>query len=359
MLSNTKSLLGFTLLLAGCAGGGGTGDAPRIDGPSARALDAPYAPREEYPPVVPQAASAPGAPYRLQGDYPPEPGVGRIDTVDVPPSRVAPGANYDAPAAPYRPMPLPADAPPAVAASTGPRGTSGEQQRYDAVGYASWYGEEMGGGTTASGQRFDPNAITAAHRTLPLGSVAEVTALDSGRTILVLIADRGPGAADREIDLSRGAAQLLGVTAMAPVRVRLTNASPQDVRALRSGQPAGERIDAPPTLLTALRRKLPTRAITAAPPQPLRPVRPNYTPPAPRPTAGRAPVTSGLFVQVAALSNEGRAQALATSLGGRVQRIGAIFRVQIGPYANTASAQRARDEVARRGYGDARIVTTN
>ena len=244
---------------------------------------------------------------------------------------------------------------------------SGAYGKFEDTGLASWYGEELAGNRTASGEMFDASAITAAHRTLPLGSVVEVTALDTGRTILVLIADRGPGGRDREIDLSRGAAQRLGVTAMAPVRVRLVNASPQDIRALRAGQPAGARIDAPQSLLVALRRKLPPRVGPAVPPRvvatPSRPARPvpgaSYTPPARRPVAGRAPVTSGIFVQVAALSNEGRAQALATSLGGRVQRIGAIFRVQIGPYANTASAQRGRDDVARRGYGDARIVTTN
>ena len=358
MLSNTKSVLGFTLLLAGC-GGSGYGDAPRIESPSSRTIDAPYAPRADDPTALDQPGDVPGAPYRLQDDYPPEPGANRVDTVDIPPSRIAPGASYP-------PAPPQADMPPAVATSEGPRGTSGEQ-RYDAVGYASWYGEEMGSATTASGMPFDANAITAAHRTLPLGSVAEVTALDTGRTILVLVADRGPGGRDREIDLSRGAAQLLGVTAMAPVRVRLINAAPQDVRALRAGRPAGERIAAPPSLLVALRRKLPPRLGPATPVRgaatPARPARPvpgtSYAPPAPRPAPVRAPVTAGLFVQVAALSNEGRAQALATSLGGRVQRAGALFRVQIGPYANTASAQRARDDAARRGYGDARIVTTN
>jgi rare lipoprotein A len=348
MLSNTKSLLGFALLLAGCSGGG-YGDAPRIDGPSSRALDAPYdAPPEAYPAVVDQPASVPGAPYRLQGDYAPEPGADRIDTVELPPSDAAPGASY-------RPAPSPADMPPAVAAGEGPRGTSGEQQRYDTVGYAG----EIG--AAAAGPSFDPNAITAAHRTLPPGAVAEVTALDTGRTILVLVADRGLGAPDREIDLSRGAAQLLGITATAPVRVRLINATSQDLMALRAGRPASSRIDAPPSLLTALRRKLPSRTIVAPPPS--RPIRPapgtSYTSPAPRPAPAGAPITAGIFVQVAALSNEGRAQALATSLNGRVQRAGALFRVQIGPYANTASAQRARDDVARRGYGDARIVTTN
>ena len=64
---------------------------------------------------------------------------------------------------------------------------------FDRVGVATWYGEELKGARTASGTPFDPSAITAAHRTLPLNSYVEVTALDTGRTLLVLVNDRGPG----------------------------------------------------------------------------------------------------------------------------------------------------------------------
>lgn len=385
MLSNTKMTvtrsgattvaampaLGIALLLAGCASGA-NGDAPRIDSPSSRAIDAGYDAPRDYPPAQQVDIAQPsGARGDLQGDYLPEPGAPGND--DGPSARAAPGAAYDRPGAQDRPSarpaparpsaPLPSDAPPAVTAATGPRGTSGDQQRYDAVGYAGVSGDETG--ADASGQPFDAGAITAAHGSLPLGSIAEVTALDTGRTILVVINQRGPGGRDREIDLSRGAAQQLGVTTLAPVRVRLTNASPQDQMALRSGRPASPRIDAPQSLLVALRRKLPARRPAATPaPRPSRPAPgAGYSPavtPRPMPVrTPRPPTTSGIFVQIVALSNEAKAQALATSLNGRVQRIGSVFRVQIGPYANTASAQRARDDVARRGYGDARIVTTN
>lgn len=365
MQSNNKLGLGITMLLAGCAGGSGYEDAPRIASPSAQAIEQPYG-QQEYPPAEPvaQAGQAPG--YQLQGDYPPEPGAQSYD-VAVPPSSAQPGASYARPGTRQAPAvrqpayrePLPADAPPAVVAGTGPRGTSGETQRYDAVGYASWYGEEMGEARTADGQSFDASAITVAHRTVPLGSIVEITVLDTGRTILALVNDRGPGGRDREVDLSRGSAQALGLTSpLTPVRVRLVTASPQDIGALKAGRPASQRIDAPPALLTALRRKLPARPAGMA--RPARPVADHDAPWAPRPTPQRGPrVTSGIFVQVAALSSEGRAQALASSLGGRIERAGSIYRVQIGPYANTASAQRARDDVARRGYGDARIVTTN
>ena len=67
--------------------------------------------------------------------------------------------------------------------------------------------------------------------------------------------------------------------------------------------------------------------------------------------------TMRLFVQVAALSNLSRAQALAKQLGGQVRSAGTIHRVQLGPFADNAAALRARGDVARRGYGDARIIS--
>ena len=79
------------------------------------------------------------------------------------------------------------------------------------VGHASWYGEEFASRLTASGQRFDPQKLTGAHRTLPLGCKVRVTNLHNGRSVLVTITDRGPFRPQREIDLSYGAARLLGM----------------------------------------------------------------------------------------------------------------------------------------------------
>lgn len=109
---------------------------------------------------------------------------------------------------------------------------------YDMLGYASWYGSESGN-VTASGERFRPEWITAAHRTLPLPTYVEVTALDTGRRILVRINDRGPfGASKRIIDLSRGAAELLGVRAQGLARVRVQRVEPskKDRDRLRTGK---------------------------------------------------------------------------------------------------------------------------
>ncbi|WP_293844633.1 septal ring lytic transglycosylase RlpA family protein [Sphingopyxis sp.] len=110
---------------------------------------------------------------------------------------------------------------------------------YDALGYASWYGSESGN-RTANGEQFRPGWITAAHTTLPLPTYVEVTALDTGRRIIVRVNDRGPFAQGRIIDLSRGAAELLGIKAQghAAVRVRRVEPSEKDRERLRRGRPA-------------------------------------------------------------------------------------------------------------------------
>jgi rare lipoprotein A len=78
-------------------------------------------------------------------------------------------------------------------------------------GVASWYGEEFAGRTTANGEIFDPMLLTAAHRTLPFGTVVEVKNAKSGQTVRVRINDRGPFVGNRMIDLSFAAAQQIGL----------------------------------------------------------------------------------------------------------------------------------------------------
>jgi rare lipoprotein A len=89
------------------------------------------------------------------------------------------------------------------------------------TGTASWYGEAHHGKTTASGEPFDMHALTAAHRTLPLGTRVLVTNLGNGRAVEVRINDRGPTPADRIIDLSYGAARALGGEGDGVFRVRI------------------------------------------------------------------------------------------------------------------------------------------
>ncbi len=80
------------------------------------------------------------------------------------------------------------------------------------VGYASWYGRKFNGRCTASGERYNMYAMTAAHKTLPMGTVVRVTRLKTGRSVQVRINDRGPFVKGRIIDLSYKAAKKLGLT---------------------------------------------------------------------------------------------------------------------------------------------------
>ncbi|MFV3367802.1 septal ring lytic transglycosylase RlpA family protein [Pseudomonas sp. NY15435] len=92
---------------------------------------------------------------------------------------------------------------------------------YRAEGTASYYGKAHHGKRTASGERFNQNALTAAHRTLPFGTRVKVTNLDNGRSVVVRINDRGPFGRGRIIDVSKAAAEQLNMlrSGTAPVRL--------------------------------------------------------------------------------------------------------------------------------------------
>lgn len=94
-----------------------------------------------------------------------------------------------------------------------------DPSNFSQVGLATSYGEEVGGNRTAIGEVFDPNALTAAHPTLPLPSYVRVTNLANGRMIVVRVNDRGPYTSDRIIDLSRAAADRLNTSNNTRVRL--------------------------------------------------------------------------------------------------------------------------------------------
>ncbi|MGH6649795.1 MAG: septal ring lytic transglycosylase RlpA family protein [Sphingopyxis sp.] len=268
--------------------------------------------------------------------------------------------------------------------------TPADVNDYDDVGYASWYGEELAGSPTAIGEPFNPDAISAAHKTLPLPSYVEVTALDTGRTIVVRVNDRGPMVNDRLIDLSRGAAQQLGLNGgVAAVRVRRTSPPMAERAQLRSGGAVATRLDTPGTLLVLLRKKLEGKpvpagmaAATASKPTPSAPApggdrfivegpgakapKPAATKPAPKPAAAKpaAPppaakpasaATGSYAVQVAAFSSQSRANAAAKSVGGMVTKAGNLWRVRMGPYASEAEAASAVAKAKAKGFRDAQV----
>ena len=93
--------------------------------------------------------------------------------------------------------------------------------RFVEVGMASWYGPKFHGRKTASGEVFDMHAYTAAHRTLPFGTLVRVTYLKTGKSVVVRINDRGPWKRGRIIDLSYAAARKVGLVRDGTGRVRL------------------------------------------------------------------------------------------------------------------------------------------
>lgn len=260
--------------------------------------------------------------------------------------------------------------------------TPSETLNYDAVGRAT---------VAASGS----SAIVAAHHTLPVPSYAEVTDLDSGRTILVRIEQRGPMNGTQLIELSPGAAAQLGISGSspAPVRVRRVNPVEPERALLRAGQRAPERMETPKSLAAVLLRKLAQQEGTPLPPlvappsvmaqaqppaqtaapatsqPPSKPIpQPSPRPevkapvPAPAPTpkpqpAPKAEIHKGsLIVQVGAFSSKDRADAVATKLGGaQVSAMGKLWRVRMGPFSGQAQADAALVKARAAGYSDARI----
>ncbi len=281
--------------------------------------------------------------------------------------------------------------------------TPSNPSHYDEVGLASYYGDELAGRSTANGEPFNPAGISAAHRTLPLPSYVEVTALETGRTILVRINDRGPFSRDRIIDLSVGAARQLGLADQGggPVRVRRVDPVEADRALLRSGRSAQERLATSPQLLTALRAQFergggvipqarpspdaPAQSAAANPaaaaPTAETPASPEFTtehagvswqnpPPIAAPAAPPAPIRTpapsassaagDYYVQLGAFSSVANAQRLAARARGlgnvQIVPAGRVQRVRLGPFANTAAAEGARGRARSAGFADARVL---
>ncbi|MDP3403068.1 MAG: septal ring lytic transglycosylase RlpA family protein [Brevundimonas sp.] len=201
-----------------------------------------------------------------------------------------------------------------------------EQPDYDVVGLASWYGDQFHGRPTATGERFDMHALTAAHKTLPLPGLVEVTNLANGRTVILRVNDRGPFVDNRIIDLSRGAADALDLRArgVGEVRVRYLGRAPR----LGGGQ--------------VLQRAAVREAAPVAP--------------VPPPAAGGPPV----WLQVAAFDTRAEAEAAAGRVGAPALVQAASnqrgYRILLGPWTDPNAAERARQGVVERGFADAALI---
>jgi rare lipoprotein A len=117
--------------------------------------------------------------------------------------------------------------------------TARPHQHWYQFGRASWYGHALQGMETASGEAYDMNGMTCAHRSLPLGALVSVTNLHNHKSIVVRVNDRGPVPETRVVDLSYAAAQLLGFTARgtAPVRIDVISMKPSKAQVAKLTYP--------------------------------------------------------------------------------------------------------------------------
>mgnify|MGYP001809721592 CR=1 FL=1 len=206
--------------------------------------------------------------------------------------------------------------------------TPKDQPNYNEVGEASWYGQQFHNKQTANGETFDMWVVSAAHKTLPLPSIVEVTNLDNGRKIKVRVNDRGPFVQGRIIDMSRAGADALGFSGKGTARVRVRYVGPAPARGKdRTLHYAG----------------------AVAEPEPRR---------APEPRGGDWAVQAGAFADrgnaekaVNSLRDVGRARIVPLQQSGRT-----LYRVVVESGRDAEDAARLREAVAALGFPDAKLI---
>ncbi len=153
--------------------------------------------------------------------------------------------------------------------------TPKHEPSYDITGTASWYGDKFHGKPTATGEIYDKNDLTAAHKTLPLNSMLFVTNVANGKTLMVRLNDRGPFVGDRIIDLSQASAEALGITGLGQVRVQY--AGPADPMAANRA-----RVAAPVEIARPVEEYVEAPVVPYSSPQPYNEPQP-YSAPQPAP----------------------------------------------------------------------------
>jgi|MDSV01.3.fsa_nt_gb rare lipoprotein A len=276
-----------------------------------------------------------------------------------------------------------------------------ENYEYDETGIASWYGAAFHGKLTANGEEYDMNALTAAHRTLPLPSFVRVTNLENGRSLVLKVNDRGPFAKGRIIDISRRGAQLLDFQNQGTARVRVQILADQSraVAARLQNRDDLARVGSPITVdkmpkASVSAESLPAPAGAEASPSvvgtapssgsstvqtasadPLTPTGtiPNTTAPSetvalttnPDAAVRQEPIKpTSIYVQAGAFGvyeNANKVRARLSPLGSvfldQVLVDGKdLYRVRVGPLADVRQADDVLSQVVGTGYPDARII---
>ena len=254
-----------------------------------------------------------------------------------------------------------------------------EDYSYDETGIASWYGADFHDKMTSNGEIYNKDELTAAHKTLPLPSLARVTNLDNGRSIVVRINDRGPFSGARIIDVSQRSAQLLGFDKVGTAKVRvqvLADESKAIADAMRhyGAASAVASNDIPPEAMTAA-------PLTAVSSQPLEadPAVKNTMPTRTTPEVHQQllmtkpvaqyvqqPVVGvhQIFVQAGAFTVQENAIRLQKTLGAygstsvseAVVNGKTFYRVRVGPIQNVDQADAVLAKVRRSGIDGARTV---
>lgn len=280
-----------------------------------------------------------------------------------------------------------------------------EDFAYDETGIASWYGEDFHGKYTANGEVYDLNAMTGAHRTLPMPTIVQVTNLDNGRTIQLRVNDRGPFARGRIIDVSRRAAQLLGFENQGTAKVRVRIMVPETIQAValarRNGSDQKVAEDTPhaaPRDAVVAEALQPGSALRVAATEPSSssaaapaPVMPSVPPPVavsiaalPPPTSSALPPAAApaappplpekvtvlpvqatqIYIQAGAYAHADNALRVKSRLdalgpvkvyGTRVNGLD-VYRVRLGPIGSVDDADKLLGRVVDTGLTEARIV---
>jgi rare lipoprotein A len=265
---------------------------------------------------------------------------------------------------------------------------------YEETGIASWYGPGFNMQYTANGEVFDQNEVSAAHKTLPLPSIAQVTNLDNGRSIQVRINDRGPFVGTRIIDMSRRAAQLLGFEQQGTAKVKVRVLVPETIQAQSlarmngsSGVPESAEIaPAPPAVprgAVIAQALPPPTGGRPAPPPPPPPPPPAATAPPPLPEPVKTPANAvppgpplsntvmvapvqptHIFVQAGAYASDGNAQRMKAKLAAigpvaitavRINGMN-VYRVRLGPLGSVDQADATLAKAVGAGAVEAKIV---
>jgi rare lipoprotein A len=208
-------------------------------------------------------------------------------------------------------------------------------------GVASWYGVKFHGQRTSSGEPYDMYKMTAAHPTLPIPSYARVTSLETGKSVVVRINDRGPFHSDRIVDVSYTAALKLGLLGKGSHQVQIDRLFPGDVVQLASARRAAaseaQALPAPPAIAALMledRVDMDSAAVARAQ--------------APTATADKDAMKPGFYLQLGAYGREGKAEEMSrklqqagVELAVEVVRSGNVNRLYGGPFETRALAQEA------------------